>query len=217
MAPVAGTELTHSGPSCGMDAWTEWCTHDQTLVLGRIFHCCRKHKLKRRATLCILLQGQRNADFVTLTPVFWSLAFSLLDGHPIFEDHVARAKGWYIQWDITIPQAEISLPSYLLRIFYGKPFWFKVNNISVVRAQRVDIIISGLGRSIKPPNVSVTLDPSLFYTLISYHSLRNGDSISRLYPKLPILVWRGGARLNSNIKTSSLIGQARVMQDRNNS
>lgn len=140
------------------------------------------------------------------------------DRHPIVKDHVPRARGWYIQWDPTkIPQAEVSLPTYLLRLFYGRPFWLKVNNISLVRAQVVDIIISGFGRSMKPQNVPVTLDTSLFHTLTSYHSLRNCDSISRMYPKQPIHVWRRRTRLNSNINTSSLLGQARVMQDRNNS
>lgn len=31
---------------CGMDAWTEQCTCDKTLVLGSTFHCCRKYTTK---------------------------------------------------------------------------------------------------------------------------------------------------------------------------
>lgn len=49
----------------------------------------------------------------------------------------------------------------------------------------VNNIIYGFGRSLKPPNVPVTLDPSLFHTLTSYHSLRNSDSCLECIPNYP--------------------------------
>lgn len=79
-----------------------------------------------------------------------------------------------------------SLPTRSLHLFYERLFSFKVVNISLVRSQVVEIIISGCGRSTKPPDVPVTLAPSLFCTLTSNHSLRNGDSICRIYSKQPI-------------------------------
>lgn len=119
-------------------------------------------------------------------PGFFSCLFSGA-AHPISAImQLGRKNGTFDDVWHRFHKQRPSFPTHLPHLFYERLFSFKVVDLSLVRSQGVEIIISCFGRPIKPPDIPVTLDPSLFCTLTSNHSRRNGDSIHRIYSKQPI-------------------------------
>lgn len=198
--PVARTVLSPQWTRdtiCGMDermiAWIEQCISDQRPVGRGTLHYCRNCTIKRDTWCVLLCTKDEGTPVLSLRQccatwlLFLLVPCDSLLVHPISAImQLGWKNGMFDDVLHRVHKQRPSLPTCSLHLFCERLFSFEVVNISLVGSQVVEIIISGFGSSIKPPDVPVTLDPSLFCILTSNRSWRNGDSSWRIYSKQPI-------------------------------